>query len=68
MQPANSYKHPFFVCPNHLRTLSGPDDEFGRVLNGVKGKKKVAEILGVDPPHLSRNQFEVAGVDGQWPM
>ncbi|CAE7322718.1 ychF [Symbiodinium natans] len=42
----------FDECPfgPNVRTLSGPDDQFGRVLNGVKGEKKVAEILGVDLP------------------
>ena len=39
----NLFSH---VC----RTLRGPSGQFGRVLNGVKGEERVAEILGVDLP------------------
>eukprot|EP00933_Yihiella_yeosuensis_P005879 TRINITY_DN110485_c0_g1_i1.p1 TRINITY_DN110485_c0_g1~~TRINITY_DN110485_c0_g1_i1.p1 ORF type:complete len:193 (-),score=42.37 TRINITY_DN110485_c0_g1_i1:155-676(-) len=39
----------FDECPYgpNVRALHGPDDEFGKVLNGVKGREHVAEILGV---------------------
>ncbi|CAJ1409642.1 unnamed protein product [Effrenium voratum] len=42
----------FDECPfgPNVRTLEGPDDQFGRVLNGVKGKAQIAKILGVEPP------------------
>lgn len=42
----------FDECPfgPNVRTLSGPEDQFGRVLNKVKGSQRIAEILGVEPP------------------
>mmetsp|Transcript_48447 Transcript_48447/g.122274 ORF Transcript_48447/g.122274 Transcript_48447/m.122274 type:complete len:145 (-) Transcript_48447:83-517(-) len=42
----------FDECPYgpNVRTLQGPDDEFGKVLNKVKDRKQIAEILGVEPP------------------
>ncbi|OLP94892.1 Ribosome-binding ATPase YchF [Symbiodinium microadriaticum] len=49
----------FDECPfgPNVRTLRGPSDQFGRVLNGVKGEKRVAEILGVDlPPGRKQNR------------
>ena len=42
------------------RTLSGPDDDFGRVLNKVKGKKMVAEILGVELRLVGMEQARAA--------
>eukprot|EP00929_Paragymnodinium_shiwhaense_P109135 TRINITY_DN75493_c0_g1_i1.p1 TRINITY_DN75493_c0_g1~~TRINITY_DN75493_c0_g1_i1.p1 ORF type:complete len:185 (+),score=45.90 TRINITY_DN75493_c0_g1_i1:2-556(+) len=41
-------------CPMgpNVRLLRGDDDEFGDVINGVKGKAKVAELLGVELPEL----------------
>ena len=38
------------------RTLRGPEDQFGRVLNKVKGPKMIADILGVTPPPLGAKQ------------
>ena len=45
------------------RTLRGPEDQFGRVLNKVKGPKMIAEILGVTPPPLGAQQ---GGCESGW--
>mmetsp|Transcript_71168 Transcript_71168/g.112733 ORF Transcript_71168/g.112733 Transcript_71168/m.112733 type:complete len:130 (+) Transcript_71168:54-443(+) len=42
----------FDECPfgPNVRTLRGEEDQFGRVVNKVKGPKMIADILGVEPP------------------